>query len=996
MNARFRDRGTTIWTDSSVRRPTRSGSSSQPSGKSRTACFDEYGSGFSSQQAKKSQSTYSKKSTTRKRPHIQDREHDFDSSSSDDPLDSLSEASPSKSKEKKGFIDDDGQKHEYHPLFKPKDDVFKNLKFKKTGSGASGSKSTAGDDKPRQFDSKGKNADAGLSPTTRTKEDVDLYDEPPKGPPTRSRPAPRPRLVAKTTTDKPSLPSRKAAPVKRAGSNSRLANKYCVISSDDENEVPEQTPKQTKTRPRKQPQDFPVSPPTSQPVSSGSSRREKAKPAPFPMMTDTAKPSLSPGKGKKKAVVQPFPLEVPSRQDKTFLVPKKGKEQESLFTDDEDGGPLPQPFPLSTQFLNGTPSPTRRKRHSRSGVSDDDDTTPRKKVRDSIGMLNLSDFGEGNSMFLSSSVDPSTLCPYCDSPLPPSPSPMLLKLLETAKKKSYPDARPSNPLGRKAPFTQYIAVCQRHRFEIRILPEAEKKRWPKSIDWKKLGPRIQKMKRELQEIIDDDGDVIEVVDEDGSDSDNLGSGPRSKSHFWREVMSVVKEKGVRAAAGVKDQFLNFEKTQPGYYGELGSVIIHQTLYDMFPPSSFDLDSISPLSPEEFTQKILVPEVGLRLIMEDRNLHGPAGEKSALQILRESSAYGVAMFPADAGDEGVETSRAKKQRDGVEAGELIVMERARKRRQEIEEEEEREKAEEERREREKREAEAGVPRPRPRPRPLKASSSAMSITTDPEEYSFVPRASRKRSSRYDTDVGRYSRDETDTSGASESSDADAEPPGEESPTSPTVSEIDVTTPSGLRNPAGAKPTPVRLPVSDSAEESDSRSKKKRQPKRVTSRSSKRYSDESDMDVSSCDEDFQVLVSTVKTPKAKASKMGQSRVSQSREMSIELIEDKTPKPKRRVTSVAPDPVASSTAYDTDVKMPPLERARARRLQREASSSSKNTGKEKAPARRSSDDSWVVGTMANNGFRTLTDSSDPADADWLLRDVSSSREISPTLSD
>lgn len=115
--------------------------------------------------------------------------------------------------------------------------------------------------------------------------------------------------------------------------------------------------------------------------------------------------------------------------------------------------------------------------------------------------------------------------------------------------KSRADPRPANPLGRKAPFTTFISICQRHKFESDILPEAERKGWPKSIEWKKLNRRIEKMRNDLQALIEDDG-----TEDDG---------PKGRCFAWREIMQLVKEKGTRAATGVKDQFMNFEKTQPG-------------------------------------------------------------------------------------------------------------------------------------------------------------------------------------------------------------------------------------------------------------------------------------------------------------------------------------------------------------------------------------------------------------------------------------------------
>ncbi|KAF9485536.1 hypothetical protein BDN70DRAFT_795754, partial [Pholiota conissans] len=267
------------------------------------------------------------------------------------------------------------------------------------------------------------------------------------------------------------------------------------------------------------------------------------------------------------------------------------------------------------------------------------------------------------SVSISPHVDPKTLCPYCDTPLPSTPSPLLLKILAALKKKSQRDPRPSNPLGLRAPLATFIAACQRHRFESQILPEAERKGWPKAIEWNRVGARIMKMKGMLQALIEDPSDNTSGTESKGKDPDDWevvyasnkakrgGSQKRGKagSIFWTEIMEEVRQKGLRAVSGVRGQFANFEKAQPGYYGEIGSVIIHQTLYNMFPLDEMDPAPILPLTANEFVQRVLVPEVALHLIMEDKKLSGDVGVKKALKILRDSSAYGVAMFPEDGGE-----------------------------------------------------------------------------------------------------------------------------------------------------------------------------------------------------------------------------------------------------------------------------------------------------------------------------------------------------------
>ena len=108
------------------------------------------------------------------------------------------------------------------------------------------------------------------------------------------------------------------------------------------------------------------------------------------------------------------------------------------------------------------------------------------------------------------------------------------------------------------------------------------------------------------------------------------------------------------------------------YGELGYLIIHQTIYQLFPPDTIDPSSTTPLTPGDFIQRILVPEAAAHLIMEDLRSTYP----SAIKTLRESVEYGVAMFPDTGGDN----------EEGMKAADDVVKERARARRKQLLEEE----------------------------------------------------------------------------------------------------------------------------------------------------------------------------------------------------------------------------------------------------------------------------------------------------------------------
>jgi hypothetical protein len=110
------------------------------------------------------------------------------------------------------------------------------------------------------------------------------------------------------------------------------------------------------------------------------------------------------------------------------------------------------------------------------------------------------------------------------------------------------------------------------------------------------------------------------------------------------------------------------------------LIIHQTLYNLFPFSSFKPSSIAPLTPAEFIQLVLIPEAAVRLIMQDLYLE----RDEAIVTLRESSQYGVAMFPDTSSGKGAALGDGDDDDEGV--ADRIVMERAKARRMELEEEE----------------------------------------------------------------------------------------------------------------------------------------------------------------------------------------------------------------------------------------------------------------------------------------------------------------------
>ncbi len=81
-----------------------------------------------------------------------------------------------------------------------------------------------------------------------------------------------------------------------------------------------------------------------------------------------------------------------------------------------------------------------------------------------------------------------------------------------------------------------------------------------------------KMRQLLKALIEDPGDGAGSDSEHDSDdwevlvkskSDKQKQGAKARSVFWMEIMEEVKQKGLRAVSGVRGQFANFEKAQPG-------------------------------------------------------------------------------------------------------------------------------------------------------------------------------------------------------------------------------------------------------------------------------------------------------------------------------------------------------------------------------------------------------------------------------------------------
>ncbi len=69
---------------------------------------------------------------------------------------------------------------------------------------------------------------------------------------------------------------------------------------------------------------------------------------------------------------------------------------------------------------------------------------------------------------------------------------------------------------------------------------------------------------------------------------------------------------------------------------------------MFPAQTTNTRTIEPFGLRDFIGYILVPEVGMRLIMQDLdlNLSDCADRDLGVAVMRDSASYGVSMFPED--------------------------------------------------------------------------------------------------------------------------------------------------------------------------------------------------------------------------------------------------------------------------------------------------------------------------------------------------------------
>ncbi|KAG6834836.1 hypothetical protein H0H93_007065, partial [Arthromyces matolae] len=219
-----------------------------------------------------------------------------------------------------------------------------------------------------------------------------------------------------------------------------------------------------------------------------------------------------------------------------------------------------------------------------------------------------------------SNTESSLLCEYCDEEMPHNPSYKLLSMQITLSESLDTWSQPTleNPRHREAKsFTVYISYCERHRFELQLLPEAEREGWPQNINFTLLSHRIIKHQETLEALLDEP----------------------SESLSFQQAHLAATTKGKGKGPGTWDRFT---QQSVGYYGEIGYEVIARTLQSMFSQESVDMTTYAPLSWNDVLFEVLVPEIAAILIQEDLEV----SYKDAVSIRNRSRQFGNLMHPSD--------------------------------------------------------------------------------------------------------------------------------------------------------------------------------------------------------------------------------------------------------------------------------------------------------------------------------------------------------------
>ncbi|BGP17616.1 hypothetical protein JCM10213v2_005651 [Rhodosporidiobolus nylandii] len=226
-------------------------------------------------------------------------------------------------------------------------------------------------------------------------------------------------------------------------------------------------------------------------------------------------------------------------------------------------------------------------------------------------------------------IDPATLCPFCDAPLPDKPSSDLVslqkRLVSLPHAKNVPTWR--NKLAVKLPLPETASFCQMHRAERDIIPPGLEKGYPESIDFDALPRRVEReCERYLCEII-------------------LG---QAGSPFLDAAKEEWTEKGKK---------MRNVMAEWGSFGPRGFEVMLQTLKRLFTETNpvLSVTNAAPLDIDAYVRRVLVPECAISLIKTDQKL---STRDEAQRVLEESRAYGKARFGVVSLEERRENARER--------------------------------------------------------------------------------------------------------------------------------------------------------------------------------------------------------------------------------------------------------------------------------------------------------------------------------------------------
>ncbi|TIB94064.1 hypothetical protein E3Q19_00606 [Wallemia mellicola] len=219
----------------------------------------------------------------------------------------------------------------------------------------------------------------------------------------------------------------------------------------------------------------------------------------------------------------------------------------------------------------------------------------------------------------------NNLCPVCDQVLPQFKSQHFKAVLKEFLNVAKVSPRSSNAFGMRAHVLAETELCTAHKLDTKIIPEGRKKGYPFEHDWNELSDRILKLSKSIRTIVK----------------------TKENSKFWQKAKEEYLKRGSKRAKGLDAQFEHFEDEQPGYYGEIGLMVILFNLNLMVSNKSkkkikITDESVHPLTSNDFMRRILVPEVANLLISQDRAI----SIEKAEEIRKDSREYGNALFSSD--------------------------------------------------------------------------------------------------------------------------------------------------------------------------------------------------------------------------------------------------------------------------------------------------------------------------------------------------------------